>query len=169
MRLPSMRALAGTIMTVSIGLTGCSIFPYSENFGCENMNQYGRCIDVKDAYEMAVTGEVKGQPISKKEHAPPPNEGENQGVGTVERINHQERYQAERYRKLSALVEAPKAPMVKQPEVVRTLVLNYSDRTRSGAPLYGHRYIHFFGSDPEWVMGPTMKTSTEQLMKDIVE
>ena len=135
------------------------------------MNQFGRCLDVKDAYEMAVTGEVKGEPIAKKKKD---SASENKVVQTapviaLTREDAKKRYQQERYRKLSQLVEDPADPIVKQPEVVRTLVLNYSDRTSSGSPLYGHRYIYFFGSDPEWVLGPYGHTAPDQLLPNIVE
>lgn len=156
------------IASIGILMSGCSIFPYSEKFGCENMNQYGRCLDVKDAYEMAVTGEVKGEPIQKKGQS-----ASNQASVEVKTsslpTDPEQQYHNERYRKLSSLVESPDAPMVAQPDVVRTLVLNYSDRGRSGAPLYGHRFIYFFGSDPEWVLGPTMKTEQAPLLNDIVQ
>lgn len=162
-----MKIIGATVISTAVMLSGCSIFPYSENFGCENMNQYGRCLDVKDAYDMAVTGEVKGLPIAKKGDVVPKNESNE--VITLTPEDTQRRYQQERYRKLSELVEEPQAPMVKQPEIVRTLVLNYSDRSHVGSPLYGHRYIYFFGSDPEWVMGPYGDTAQDNLLPNIVD
>ncbi|MEJ2742833.1 MAG: TraV family lipoprotein, partial [Gammaproteobacteria bacterium] len=57
------------------------------------------------------------------------------------------------YQRMARTVKAPKTPLVKPPEVVRVLVLHSSDPHQAGAPLYGQRYIHFLGSDPEWVLG----------------
>jgi conjugal transfer pilus assembly protein TraV len=164
----SVNCINKVVIAASVVLSGCSIFPYSENFGCENMNQYGRCLDVKGAYDMAVTVEVKGEPISKKKGVRAEKESVDLAINEVAH-DPQKQYQQERYRKLAQLVEAPSAPMVKQPEVVRTLVLNYSDRSRTGSPLYGHRFIYFFGSEPEWVMGPYTDKSQDALLPSIVE
>lgn len=141
---------------------GCSIFPYHEKFMCENMNDFGQCLDVQGAYEVAKTGSPsmkEGQNIEK-------NTRTFQTVSgiTTRTVDPDKAFEQQRYQTLAKVVEEPSAPLVKQPEVVRTLILNYSDKKRVGAPLYGHRFIYFFGTDPEWVLSPyTERTRVEQL------
>jgi len=144
--------IAGALSKIS----GCSIYPYHEQFSCENMNDYGRCLDVNGAYEVAVSGKEKGQPIGEQSKKKAQEEKANTADESINDVtlNAAQAYQHERYQKLKALIDNPKPPMVKQPEVVRTLILNYSDNQRAGSPLYGHRFVYFFGSDPEWVLSP---------------
>ena len=156
--------------------SGCSIYPYKERFACENLNDYGRCLDVKGAYSVATTGVMQGEPVKeaarhrsgkkKSQQESVNNVGSVSGATSVLRKNA---LQTQHYALLKQNVENPKLPVVKQPQVVRTLILNYSDHETVGSPLYGHRYVYFFGSDPEWEMSPFQKQQQSKLLPTIVK
>ncbi len=144
--------------------SGCSIFPYEENFACEAFNDYGRCLDVNGAYEVAVSGEKQGLKIEKngavndgaEEAKNKAKQQEKTGIEVKAQPPYLD-YRASVYQKMKRMVANPETPMVKQPDVIRTLVLNYKNNKGPGNPLYMHRFIYFFGSDPEWVLSPEAK------------
>ena len=43
-------------------------------------------------------------------------------------------------------------PMIKNPRVVRTLILPYPTRSQGNA-LYMERYVYFIADEPTWVLG----------------
>jgi len=150
------------IIKVSIAVTtlfvlgGCSIFPYEEDFACDAAKSYGRCVDVNGAYAMATTGEEHGYEITQDGEKPPEKNIKDEANNSPDKkINTKTdpyvNYRQSVYKKLQRMVDQPKTPMVKQPEVIRTLIANYQTR-KAGSPLYMPRYVYFFGSEPEWVI-----------------
>lgn len=144
------------VLTACILLsTGCAIFPYEEDFACEAMNDFGRCLDVDGAYHVAITGEKKGMKIEKEGAVD--DIGKKNNKPTERKITNSDsspylNYQSSVYEKTSRLLHNPKTPMVKPADVVRVLVLNYKNNKTRGNPLFMHRYIYFFGSEPQWVL-----------------
>lgn len=155
---------------VSICNVGCSIYPYKETFMCENMNDYGKCLDVHGAYTVATTGEDPENSSSYDSKKPEAADKFNERMQTsaANRVDPKRVFEQERYRQLSKLVEQPSLPLVKQPEVVRTLIINYSDNSRLGSPLYGHRFVYFFGTDPEWVLSPHKKPNINSPLPTVI-
>lgn len=157
-----MRVLFFLFLIVSFN--GCSIFPYEENFACENMNEFGQCIGVNGAYEYATTGKKTGVDIAKKGKKNNSKQ-DTPIIPTVpSEVDQHQSYQVAVYQRLSKLVSDPKMPIVKQPEVMRTLILDYSDGEHISRPLYSHRFIYFLGSEPEWVMDPYKVRSDAHLL-----
>ena len=57
------------ILTVCVvGLSGCSMLPYENDYSCRFKDNYGKCISVDKAYKEAVTGESQGKPMQPKSH-----------------------------------------------------------------------------------------------------
>lgn len=137
-------------------LNGCSIFPYEENFACDAEKNFGRCVDVNGAYVTATTGNPEGYEMTEDGGAPA-EAGRVKDAGNHETQVSQPRqtytdYRQSVYAKLQNMVESPQTPMVKPPEVVRTLIMNYKT-TASGRPLFMPRFVYFFATDPDWVIG----------------
>jgi len=163
------------VCAVAILFSGCSIFPYEEDFACEAYNDFGRCLDVNGAYEVALSGEKQGLKIEKDgavddvtEEAKNKYKQRENTVGGIDAQSTYLDYRSSVYQKMKRMVSNPETPMVKQPDVIRTLVLNYKNNRGRGNPLYMHRFIYFFGSDPEWVLSPEAK-KTDLLLPPLVK
>jgi len=168
--------LQNLLVAVLVLCSGCSIYPYKERFACENLNDYGRCLDVKGAYSVATTGVMQGEPVKKgaglRSDKKKAEQGSVNNVGTEQGARSQlgqDALETQRYTLLKQNVDNPKLPVVKQPKVVRTLILNYSDHLTVGSPLYGHRYVYFFGSDPQWEISPFQRQQQSKLLPTIVK
>lgn len=158
-----------------VSLSGCALTPYEEDFACEGTEDYGRCVSVEGAYEQAVTGVPQGTKITRDHDEEDEGDGfyedefddeslaaEKEEAG-VDETSRYVSYRASVYSKLKRMVKEPVTPMVKQPEVVRTLVLNYQSEIE-GTPLFMHRYVYFFGDKPKWVMGEYQQIRKELVM-----
>lgn len=58
-------------------------------------------------------------------------------------------YRSAEYRELAALIEQPITPVVRPPQVLRTLIVPYS----SGDSLFMPRYVYFFADEARFVLG----------------
>jgi len=162
-----------------LGLGGCALTPYEEEFACEGTDDYGRCVSVAGAYEQAVTGEPQGYPITRDRDGEEQmleayGEGDEEmgGLSDAQRKKQSEwsryvSYRAAMYQKMKKLITDPVTPMVKQPSVVRTLILNY-ETGGDGNPLFMHRFVYFFGDDPKWVLGQEQGQTTEGVVLPIL-
>jgi len=71
---------------------------------------------------------------------------------TVEARSHLQ-YKTQVYEKLTKLIDQPlRAPMVKQPTQIRTLILSYTTH-KEHKPLYMPRYVYYMLDDYMWVLG----------------
>lgn len=116
-------------------LSGCALVnPYKEGFECPGYDK-GKCTSVKNAYKEDISSPVAKTDGSKT----------TDGAGAAETD-----YQKEVYGKLSALLKAPKTPMVAPPKVMRIMFLPYKGDNNE---LFMTRYAYFMVDEPKWIMG----------------
>ncbi|EBM1788547.1 type IV conjugative transfer system protein TraV [Salmonella enterica] len=137
-------------------LSGCSLLPYHNDFACKLENGYGKCISSDDAYTEATTGVDMGHAITEDGVADDPKgsaaktAATNQAAATKADPSYQ-LYRDRVYKQMAQLVEAPQTPVVRQPTVVRTLILSYSpgldDQTA-----YMPRYVFTMLNGPKFVL-----------------
>ncbi|HHR0220987.1 TPA: TraV family lipoprotein [Escherichia coli] len=137
-------------------LSGCSLLPYHNDFACKLENGYGKCISSDDAYTEATTGVDMGHAITEDGVADDPKgsaaktAATNQAASTKADPSYQ-LYRDRVYKQMAQLVEAPQTPVVRQPTVVRTLILSYSpgldDQTA-----YMPRYVFTMLNGPKFVL-----------------
>lgn len=145
----------GALCVVASGLlAGCSIFvPFESEFSCTADRNYGKCTDVDGAYSEALGGtldvEYVGANDVAKRRKKDRSEGKKSGE-TAASPDGLSRYKQAEYEELAKLIEAPVTPVVKPPEVLRTLVVAYATGEKT---LYMPRYIFYFASDAGFVLG----------------
>ncbi|HDX4846209.1 TPA: TraV family lipoprotein [Escherichia coli] len=137
-------------------LSGCSVLPYHSDFACKLEDGYGKCISSDDAYTEATTGVDMGHAITEDGVADDPKgsaaktAATNQAAATKADPSYQQ-YRDRVYKQMAQLVEAPQTPVVRQPTVVRTLILSYSpgldDQTA-----YMPRYVFTMLNGPKFVL-----------------
>ena len=137
-------------------LSGCSLLPYNNDFACKLEDGYGKCISSDDAYTEATTGVDMGHAITEDGVADDPKgsaaktAATNQAASTKADPSYQ-LYRDRVYKQMAQLVEAPQTPVVRQPTVVRTLILSYSpgldDQTA-----YMPRYVFTMLNGPKFVL-----------------
>lgn len=137
-------------------LSGCSLLPYHNDFACKLEDGYGKCISSDDAYTEATTGVDMGHAITEDGVADDPKgsaaktAATNQAAATKADPSYQ-LYRDRVYKQMAQLVEAPQTPVVRQPTVVRTLILSYSlgldDQTA-----YMPRYVFTMLNGPKFVL-----------------
>ncbi|EJE3725243.1 TraV family lipoprotein [Salmonella enterica] len=137
-------------------LSGCSLLPYHNDFACKLEGGYGKCISSDDAYTEATTGVDMGHAITEDGVADDPKgsaaktAATNQAAATKADPSYQ-LYRDRVYKQMAQLVEAPQTPVVRQPTVVRTLILSYSpgldDQTA-----YMPRYVFTMLNGPKFVL-----------------
>jgi conjugal transfer pilus assembly protein TraV len=119
-------------------MTGCAtssvLNPFESGFKC-NATSVGECIPLNEAYEAALIVD------SKKEKS---------GTNESDDADSKGLYKKALYKEVTSLLEKPKTPLVIPPKTVRVLILPYKD---SKGVLYMQRYLYFFASEPEWVLG----------------
>ncbi|WP_233981864.1 TraV family lipoprotein [Pectobacterium versatile] len=124
-------------------LTGCSILPYHDDFGCKLENGYGQCISSDKAYEESISGVDYGNHITEdgvkddpKASAAKAATQSATNAGTPSYGTYRDRV----YGQLTKLIDTPKTPIVKPAKVVRTLILAYSP-SLDGTTSYMPRYV----------------------------
>lgn len=136
-------------------LAGCSLVPYHNDFACKLEDGYGKCISSDDAYTEATTGMDMGHAITEDGVADDPKASAAKAASTkAAAVKPDANYQGYRdrvYQQMSKLVDAPQTPVVRQPTVVRTLILSYSpgldDQTA-----YMPRYVFTMLNGPKFVL-----------------
>jgi conjugal transfer pilus assembly protein TraV len=137
-------------------LAGCNVLPYHNDFACKLEDGYGKCISSDDAYTEATTGVDMGHAITEDGVADDPKgsaakpAANSQAAASKSDPSYQQ-YRDRVYQQMAQLVEAPQTPVVRQPTVVRTLILSYSpgldDQTA-----YMPRYVFTMLNGPKFVL-----------------
>ena len=135
-----------------LAAAGCT--PYNSTYMCEASRDYGKCSDVRGAYDAALgtarperinqeTEQSKGRKKDKKE--------KRQELSSVAMSVAQahDMYRAREYQQLAALIDQPTVPLVKMPTALRTLVVSYS----TGKTLFMPRYIYVLDDEANFVFG----------------
>lgn len=138
-------------------LAGCSVLPYHSDFACKLEDGYGKCISSDDAYTEATTGVDMGHAITEDGVADDPKgsaakaAATNPAAATSKSDPSYQQYRDRVYQQMAQLVEAPQTPVVRQPTVVRTLIMSYSpgldDQTA-----YMPRYVFTMLNGPKFVL-----------------
>lgn len=168
---PTGRLLSAARMTLiaasAMAISACSLLaPFDSKFQCERNRDYGKCTDVKGAYNDALGNpEDPEHPIeepgrkrsgrSRPEADPSPRFREDDAVARAN-IN---RYKAAEYREMAGLIEQPVTPVVAPPKVLRTLVVAYATPEKT---LFLPRYVYFFVSEGNFVMGDYLNAEQPQ-------
>jgi conjugal transfer pilus assembly protein TraV len=167
---------------LALGLAGCkTLVPYESTFMCEKSRDFGRCMDVQQAYEDAL-GAAPANPAQLQPGAKEPEfryKGANAakptkrsgaqpalgGAGSQEprllrttlTLSPEELYRDREYRELAGLIEQPVTPVVKPPKVLRTLIVSYT----AGESLYMPRYVYYFADEARFVLGDYLSPKDE--------
>lgn len=138
-------------------LTGCSILPYHNDYACKlEGGGYGKCINSDDAYDEAVTGNNKGHEINedgvsddpKESAAEPKKTASTQSTGIS---TSYKQYRDRVYDQTAELIKKPQTPVVRQPSVVRTLILSYSPSLDEQVA-YMPRYVFSILNGPKFTL-----------------
>lgn len=134
------------LMITSFVLTGCSILPYHNDFACKLEDGYGKCISSDDAYTEATTGSDMGHAITEDgvQNDPKESAAKNAAVADTSRAPATPAYTSYRdrvYEQTAKLIDAPQTPVVRQPTVVRTLILSYSPGLMNRLPTCPVTYL----------------------------
>ena len=129
------------ILAIYVLISGCSakaINPYNENYMCDAMNDYGECITVNGAYEKSLKDSNNIKEGDKTGTATP-------GIGAT--TQPASNYQDSLYRELASILDEPRTPMVKPPQIRRVLIMQYED----GA-FYMPRYAYLMIDEARWIL-----------------
>lgn len=132
-------------VVATLALSGCAVVaPYDSNFACPGNTEYGKCTNMQGAYSEALGGEVAPPESNDVADKKKRNEAATTVPPTLSR------YKEAEYAELAKLIEEPVTPLVKPPEVLRTLIIGYgtSDKT-----FYAPRHIFYFASEAGFVLG----------------
>lgn len=131
--------------------SGCALFnPYDSQFMCSATDDYGRCVDVDDAYAEALQGH-RNPPRRTAQAAVDDRSPEDQDRERPSQDNRAySAYKDAEYREMRKLLEQPVTPLVKPPKVLRTLITAYPSNDRT---LYTPRYVFFFADEGQFVIG----------------
>lgn len=139
------------LAAVAASLSGCALFnPYDSEFMCSATDDYGRCVDVDDAYAEAIEG--RKTPPKRKGKAPV-DDDTGQASDQLRRTDETRAYSAYKdseYREMRKLLDQPVTPLVKPPKVLRTLITAYPSNERT---LYTPRYVFYFADEGQFVIG----------------
>lgn len=145
------------VLVGSYVLAGCSILPYHNDFSCKLEDGYGQCISSEDAYTQATTGVDMGHAITEDGvvNDPKVSAADSAANNEATRGNKADpSYQLYRdrvYKQMAQLIEAPQTPVVRQPTVVRTLILSYSPGL-DNQTAYMPRYVFTMLNGPKFVL-----------------
>lgn len=137
-------------------LTGCSILPYHNDFACKLEDGYGQCISSDDAYTEATTGASMGHAITEDGVQNDPKESAAKTAASADAPNKPASaayasYRDRVYEQTAKLIDAPQTPVVRQPTVVRTLILSYSPGLDEQTA-YMPRYVFTMLNGPKFVL-----------------
>jgi len=157
-----MKLLKITLMAVAVSsLSGC-LLPYHNDFACKLEDGYGKCISSNDAYDEATTGVDKGHAITEDGVVDDPKGSAaktTEAAAPTTPAPAYQQYKDRVYKKMAKLIEEPQTPVVRQPTVVRTLILSYSPNL-DDQTAYMPRYVFTMLNGPKFVMSD-YKLSTD--------
>ena len=113
-------------------VSGCAsvkdaVNPYEENFKCRAKDSEGKCVDTPAAYRESL------QPESQDDTA---------SAARTETQNS-------RYKEIAELLDAPEAPLLKPPKVLRVLLLPYKGENNE---LFMSRWAYLEVEPSQWVL-----------------
>jgi conjugal transfer pilus assembly protein TraV len=133
-------------------LTGCGtwLHPYHEDFMCPDGDP-GTCASVKTAYKESFrpSSEDFSPMVKDKSNKPASEKDARAGEGNQEEYN----YKRALYEELAGLIQDPSTPILVPSKQIRVLIPGY---VADGNLYYGHRYVYFEATSPQWVL-PTLK------------
>lgn len=131
--------------TLGLFALGCAsvMNPYEGDFTCP-MNEQGKCVPLKEAYE-------ESRVLKLEEKTQPKN---------IPYSPVEEEYRDALFSKLANLLKEPKTPVVAQPKIVRVMMLPYQGD--SGKELYSARYIYLMVDEPKWILQNLMNLPPEE-------
>lgn len=134
---------------------GCSILnPYDSESMCAGIEDYGSCVTAQEAYKEAVTGEKAR--VTRPQYNDLSDTTPEAKTGSYNK-NALGEYQSSYYKRLKKLIEKPVAPLIKQPKVIRGLILPYGKKT-----LFTARYVYIMVEDPTFILGDYLSTPKSQ-------
>jgi conjugal transfer pilus assembly protein TraV len=163
-----MKITCGVLMLTTVLLTGCSIIPYEDEFACNMPDSLGKCQNMSDSYDEAITGIETAQPmvpVSKMGDEPKAVNTSDHSISPAHVIQtgptSYERYIDDYYSTLQRLIVQPKNPIIRQPTQVRMLVFPYSSQDQS--VMYMSRHVYWVHRQPHFILGDYMKKPSEIL------
>ncbi|HQO64024.1 MAG TPA: TraV family lipoprotein [Syntrophorhabdus sp.] len=170
-----MRAANHIILTIALALilSSCSIFnPYNSEFQCRETYK-GECLTTQEAYQNSIddqdikASEAHKATLDDKENRRKGNSkcvscSKNQSDTTAaDDINRYDTlYKKSLYSDLKSIIDEPQTPVVRPPEVLRILLLGYTDPENF---LYSYRYMYIFTTDPKWIFDPSSEVGNHGL------
>lgn len=155
MTFPQQTRLLAVLAVASL-LSGCAVFaPYVSEFQCNRNRDFGKCTNVTGAYSEALGGDVEPS-AAEDSHGSKKSKGDRPARETRAREDdaaakaNMNRYKAAEYREMAGLIDDPITPVVAPPKVLRSLVVAYATSEKT---LYLPRYVYFFVSEGNFVMG----------------
>ncbi len=152
------------ILVIMMVFTGCAsiVNPYKDEFQCKDTYN-GRCADMKTAYDESVHN-IDSEAVADMEECKEGNgkcmESYSPLLPSRDRVSQAKRaFQEKQFKKMAKLIDAPVAPVLKPPEVVRVLILSYTSDTNT---FLGNRYGYFLATDPEFMLSTTTLTRKNQ-------
>jgi len=164
------RPTMGILLIECLYLSGCSILnPYNSEFQCKETYK-GTCQDTESSYWDSISdldqtasdrhraslddkkNRKKGSKCTDCDNNSSVDAGSSGDEADSSLRKYDNLYRKSLYRELSQLIDDPKTPIVKPPEVMRILMLGYTDQDNQ---LLSHRYIYFFTTEPKWVISPS--------------
>ena len=133
-------------------MSGCALFnPYDSEFKCSATDDYGRCVDVDEAYADALAGrKVQRRLRDRKSSADDDQTVADQTAREAQQAASYSAYKDAEYREMRKLLDQPVTPLVKPPKVLRTLITAYPSNERT---LYTPRYVFYFADEGKFVLG----------------
>ncbi|MFZ2801116.1 MAG: TraV family lipoprotein [Syntrophorhabdus sp.] len=161
------------IPTLILVCSGCSIFnPYNSEFQCKETYK-GECLTTQEAYQNSINDlDIK----ASEEHKETLDDKENRKkgkkcsscssnqhndlAGEIDINRYDMLYKKSLYTDLKAIIDDPQTPVVRPPEVMRILLLGYTDPENF---LYSYRYMYMFTSDPQWIFDPSREVNAHAM------
>lgn len=126
-----------TILLAGYFLSGCALLvPYDSKFACEKTDDYGRCINVNEAYDDALA---------------PSQSTDNPNAKDDDVVAARAAYKAAEYREMANLINDPVTPIIQPPKLLRTLVVAYPGENQR--TLYSPRWLFYVVEDATFVLG----------------
>ena len=138
-------------------LTGCGSWfhPYHEDFMCPDGDP-GKCASVKSAYQESFRPASEDFSPMVKDKRKSDGNGDDQNAGAGQGDQEQQAeysYKRQLYEELAGLIQNPTTPILVPAKQIRVLIPGY---VADGNLYYGHRYVYFEATAPQWVL-PTLK------------
>lgn len=163
-----MNKLLGFVLCVTLGISGCSIVPYEDEYACNMPGSLGKCQNMTDSYQEAVTGVEVGKPMvpaSQRDDEEQVTSSPKNGIAGTQSpkatSSSYDRYIDNYYAQLGRLIVEPKNPIIRQPTQIRMLILPYTSQDQ--AVMYMYRHVYWVHQQPHFIQGDYLKKPSEIL------